>query len=396
MASNPINFNAGRPVADAKYFNTLGQTPGSTSQNPGMATSTTNPLSQSAVGPLSALDNSDYNFNGLQYPKDLATSTKRGHWINFYINVATKSIEQGIGLSSMTSYSSGAGLGIVQGFTSTTTNAQGVSTTTVNGGLTGRTGINQAAAYPNPTGVNPINGAQQSFSVRQTKRINQAISLYMPETVNVTYNANWQSESLTEASGALGKFGSLGGSISEAIMGTYNSNKTASGLSGQIAESLAGVLGKSGLTGPGAVDFALFSQGYALNPQLEVLFKGTEMRTFQFDFMFSPKDEGECQAALDIIKTLRFHQAPEVNTGSVGRFFIPPSEFDIDFMVNGSKNPNINQIGTCVLTGMNVDYAPNGPSFFGNKPGMPTSMRLTLQFMETEIVTKNLVKDQNY
>jgi len=115
------------------------------------------------------------------------------------------------------------------------------------------------------------------------------------------------------------------------------------------------------------------------------------MRTFQFDFLFSPHDSEESRNILKIIETFKFHQAPELNAGSMGRYFVPPSEFDIDFLFDGKKNKNIHQIGTCVLQNMNVDYAPNGWSTFSD--GMPTQIRMTLQFMETEIVTKQRVME---
>jgi hypothetical protein len=43
---------------------------------------------------------------------------------------------------------------------------------------------------------------------------------------------------------------------------------------------------------------------------------------------------------------------------------------------------------------MNVDYAPFGWSTF--EDGSPTNIRMTLQFMETEIVTKQRVREDNY
>jgi hypothetical protein len=110
--------------------------------------------------------------------------------------------------------------------------------------------------------------------------------------------------------------------------------------------------------------------------------------------MFAPFDESEATNVLEIIKTFKFHQAPEVNTSGMGRYFVPPSEFDIDFLFDGQKNPHVHQIGTCVLTGLNVDYSPNGWSTFTN--GMPTNIKLSLQFMETEIVTKQRVDKDNY
>jgi hypothetical protein len=102
----------------------------------------------------------------------------------------------------------------------------------------------------------------------------------------------------------------------------------------------------------------------------------------------------------DIIKKLRFHQAPEIETrfGS-GFFMLPPSEFDISFYYNGRINPNIPEISTCVLTSIDIDYAPNGFSayevpgqnaFLGGT-GMPVAIKLSLEFKETEILTKSSI-----
>lgn len=316
-------------------------------------------------GPLAYLYTSSYDFNNLFYPRNLGDNP-RGHYMIFYINVASNSkyiqgdAYKGAGQG-------GSDIGII-----------------ASGGRTATNQANQAASMPGGT-----QNGMDALTTRKTRRIQQAIALYMPETVNVQYNSSWQSESLTDALGALGKYGTAAVQAKDKMF----TNKTTSGMSGSVAEILGG-LAEGSIAGNGATDFALFTQGYAINPQLEVLFKGTEMRTFQFDFLFSPFDENEAQNILNIIKAFKFHQAPEVNTDSVGRFFVPPSEFDIDFLVNGQINDKIHQIGTVVLQNLNVDYSPNGWSTFPN--GMPTQIRMNLQFMETEIVTKQRVAKDNY
>ena len=318
-----------------------------------------------AGSPLAPLYSNPYDFSSLSYPRDLGASN-RGHWIQIYINVAEN-----------TSYASRDSNGQIVGYN------VGNSTVGVvqNGGRTATNQAQQTGSMLSGTGA-----VQSALTVRKTKRISQAIALYMPETVNVQYNANWQSESLTDALGAVGFYGSM-------LDDMTNANRSVSGITGQVSEKASQILNSIGATN-NITDFAIFSQGLALNPQLEVLFKGTDMRHFQFDFLFSPYDAKESAHVVYIIKTLKFHQAPEVITGSSGRFFVPPSEFDIDFIFEGEINPNIHQIGTCVLTNMNVDYAPNGWSTFSD--GMPTHIRLTLQFMETEIVTKERVAKDNY
>ena len=317
---------------------------------------------QTINGPLKDLYTSTYDFSNLYYPRDLGSST-RGHYINFYINVAENTKYMGSG-----GYNVGRGQVAVLD----------------SGGRTAINQSNQAQAAPLGTQT-----ATSTLTVRKTKRITQAIALYMPESINVSYNAEWQSDSLTDALGDLGKYGSMGANILQKL--NPFSNKSSSGISAQLAEVAAE---KSGIGGAGAKDFAVFATGFAANPQLEVLFKGTQMRTFSFDFLFAPYDPNEAQNVLNIIKTLRFHQAPEVVAATAGRFFVPPSEFDIDFLFNGQINKNIHQIGTVVLQSMTVDYSPNGWSTFNN--GMPTHIRMNLQFTETEIVTKQRVAQDNY
>ena len=99
----------------------------------------------------------------------------------------------------------------------------------------------------------------------------------------------------------------------------------------------------------------------------------------------------------NIIERLRFHQAPDLVEKSSVSLLVPPSEFDIRFYYAGSINPNIDSIGNCVLTSIDVNYAPNGfqsyempgegsPSWGGT--GMPVAIQLTLGFQETTYLTK--------
>jgi hypothetical protein len=131
-----------------------------------------------------------------------------------------------------------------------------------------------------------------------------------------------------------------------------------------------------------------------------MIYKSPNFRTFQFDFTFYPRDEREALEVQRILERLRFHQAPEIfkanGTESSG-FLVPPSEFDIKFYYAGGENPNIPQIATCVLTTIDINYAPNGFSAYEvpgeNKPslgrtGMPVAIQATLQFQETTYLTK--------
>jgi hypothetical protein len=130
---------------------------------------------------------------------------------------------------------------------------------------------------------------------------------------------------------------------------------------------------------------------------LELIYKSPSFRTFQFDFMFYPRDEREALEVQKIIERFRFHQAPEIVKDAQG-FLIPPSQFDIKFYYGGVQNPNIPSIATCILSTIDVNYAPNGWTAFEvpgeNAPavgrtGMPVSIQVTLQFQETTYLTKS-------
>lgn len=321
-------------------------------------------------GPLASLFADGYDFTNRFYPRNLG-SEARGHYINFYINVAEKS-----------QYLS-----------------EGRYTLAGGSGRTAANQANQAQALGAGVANNALGTAagqvQSILTTRKTKRITEAIALYMPETLNVQYGADWQSESLTDA---LGKYIAMGQQAASAVDSAQKAfeNKSFRTLASDpgIAEAVGTAAEGTGILGPGATSFLLYAGGNAVNPQLQVLFKGTNMREFQFDFLFAPFSPEEAENVMKIIKTFKFHQAPEVNTAGMGRYFIPPSEFDIDFLLNGQINTKVHQIGTCVLTNMNIDYAPNGWSTFGD--GTPTHIKLTLQFMETEIVTKQRVDKDNY
>jgi hypothetical protein len=151
---------------------------------------------------------------------------------------------------------------------------------------------------------------------------------------------------------------------------------------------------------------ALFTAvtGVVQNPMLEIIYSSPELRAFRFDFMFYPRDEFEGRAVQNIIDKFQFHQAPEILKESNGFFLIPPSEFDIKFYYNGKENLNIPTISTCVLESIDLDYAPNGfaayevpgqlhPTIGGT--GMPVGIRMSLQFRETEYMTKSNFYSEN-
>jgi hypothetical protein len=132
---------------------------------------------------------------------------------------------------------------------------------------------------------------------------------------------------------------------------------------------------------------------------IELIYSSPQLRTFQFEFFFYARSEKEAYDVQKIIDRFRFHQSPELQGGldSQMGLLIPPSEFDIKFFYAGRQNPNIPPIGTCVLTQIQVNFAPKGWTAYESigeniaalgRTGMPVAIQMTLQFKETTIITK--------
>jgi hypothetical protein len=294
-------------------------------------------------GPLSALYNIE-TFPNLQYPRDLGNMA---HAIKFYIFLPD---------TGDSAYSN-----------------ETIAGTVLNTSLNAVTGQRTTEIATDDNSI---------FSGSKIQ-MDSTITLYMPDTLNTNLSASYQEDSLTayQKQGLTGLFGALG-------------DRNKAGQKGIISKIAGGVAGAA--AGIGNIEFQ--TKGYAINPQVQVLFQTVGLRNFQYDFLFTPHDQEEATQVQQIISAFRFHAAPEIG-GVLGQaegggpqtnlFFIRPSTFQIEYLFNGNKNPYLNQIGECVLENVTVDYAPNGFVTFND--GSPVQTRLTLQFKEIEIVDKNKI-----
>lgn len=221
----------------------------------------------------------------------------------------------------------------------------------------------------------------KNFSLkRNVEQLRLGIAMFMPDGINTSYDNEYEALSVTATLGAVG-FGaqalaSKGGAVDET--------------NAFIAEAAASVLGRiagnEDLTKLGV--FA--TTGRVINPQLEMLYTSPILRKFTFDFRMIPRNARESEAIAAIIKNLKFFASPTIPDNSTGRYFIPPAQFEIEFY-DGKNNLNdfLFKTKKCVLSGINVDYSPNGFATFRN--GAPVETRLQLTFQETVIIDRTAV-----
>lgn len=133
--------------------------------------------------------------------------------------------------------------------------------------------------------------------------------------------------------------------------------------------------------------------GYAINPGVQILYRSTKLRQFQFTFLMSPVSQDESRSMENIIKTLRYYAAPELTGG--GLAFRTPAEFQIKFYNKGQENPHIPMIRRCVLNRIDVDFTPLNGEWTTFTNGYPVSCIMSLLFQEMEIIHRDFIAGGN-
>ena len=166
--------------------------------------------------------------------------------------------------------------------------------------------------------------------VNQTKA---TISLYMPDSLQMQYSHDWTQVSLTEMFGR-------GASFAGAALADWMKVKEAGSAGDKTA--FANLYGKGmatevagGLLGGDAGSLIGNILGTVPNPQLQMLYKGTELREFQFQFKFTPASKKEAIEVEKIIETLQYYSAPQLLGTAAHQYLAPPQLFKINFLFVG-------------------------------------------------------------
>lgn len=301
-------------------------------------------------GPLGSLFSNIFQTNTLQYPRDLQSMT-RGHVVHFAIRETQPVNFQELGSNVLSSYNSSASLEEnAQNLFSSIKSAAGTIFNAATNNLITSTGLN--------------------FQPKREKIVGN-VYLYMPDTVNFQYNATYNDTSVLEmGQKALHGLGSGKNNVLQNTLGDRALSAINAG------SNIIAAFGQGGLQ----------KLGYAVNPQMQLLFQGINFREYQMAFIFTPYSQQETEQVKKIIQMFRENAAPRIVTEAAGMFFVPPSSFTLDFLHNGQTNPYITKVTESVLTSVDVNYSPNG--FSAHDDGSPVQIQMILQFKEIELVDK--------
>jgi len=242
-----------------------------------------------------------------------------------------------------------------------------------------------------------------------TTRMAQAITLYMPPSVKVSYKSNYKNSEIGVLAGGSGDI------IESFARGTGDWSTIS-----KLALTTAGAAGTASAEtlAPGSATLAQLSVGAIIGSKMEVLFTDVGRRSFSYSFNFIPKSEDESRVVYDIVQTFKEHMLPEHmsalwadaggsaarNRGyeglkfSKGRLLKMPDTFDIFYFYHSNENPFLNRISTCYLTSLDVDYGGEKyvtyePTTLNGQSGPPPQRtNISLAFTEIETITRERAK----
>ena len=222
-----------------------------------------------------------------------------------------------------------------------------------------------------------------------TVKMDTAITLYMPPSVQVSYNATYTDTEI----GAAAAVGAQ--AFNDVVSGkglgeTVNKSLKTLGPEigdGMIRKALGAIDMIPGLEG--AMEVVEMQRGFIKTPRLELAFKGIPKRSFQYDFKMIPKSAEEAEEIQKIIKGFKLNMLPEMVDGGANRLTMP-NTFDIQYMYNGGENSYLHKISTCVLETMNVTYGGDRyKTFEANANGAPpVEVSISLAFKEMDLITR--------
>ena len=118
--------------------------------------------------------------------------------------------------------------------------------------------------------------------------------------------------------------------------------------------------------------------GALINPNVELLFNSPMLRTFQFQFNLSPRNQKEGQTVKQIIRT--FKQASAPRKTAKGYFLRTPLIWQISYLNNAY---NLNRFKECAMTSFQTDYTPNG-NYSRLRDGTMSQYKITMAFSELD------------
>lgn len=208
-----------------------------------------------------------------------------------------------------------------------------------------------------------------SFDTRKrmefSKRTLGHMTLPIPDGVSDANRVNFGNGNLSPAQAifadvASAAFLGTGDRVTKKLSRLVNSEKFETD---QIKKSI-GALVAGNVLSVNSDEFIARTEGQIFNNNLELLFQGPTLRSFNFQYKFSPRDESEIKQVGKIIRA--FKQSSAVQKSKTGLFLVTPNTYKLEFKKGGrtlgtsNRHRFLPRMKECALLGVNVNYMPEG------------------------------------
>ena len=161
-----------------------------------------------------------------------------------------------------------------------------------------------------------------------TKRLDTAIAMYMPASVQVTYGTKYDDE-------AIGGLAAAAASIYQATAGATSFGDALKGQLGNIAEDVKkkglkvvlDIADGAGITG--ARNAFEITTGAVIADRMELAFKNVDRRSFQYSFKMIPRNSREAEEIRKIVFAFKSNMLPEMLEGRNRDTLPVPNTFNI-------------------------------------------------------------------
>ena len=269
------------------------------------------------------------------------------------------------------------------------------------------------ATATDPDNIASAYGVQRSSPYR--KKLGAGLMLPMPNNMIDGNARKWEEDNINnQALDAVrasmsngmsqiiaGKIG-LGGlqAFLKDTMATLRSATQQSGRQELFANEISQLVGDMGYD-VSADTILSRTAGVIANANTELLFAGVSLRSFEFNWLMSPRDIREAAQVRMIIRALKQWSAPRklkklvsgktgadaAGTGQAGGptyFLGTPNIFRLRYLTAGNKDIlGVNKFKPCALTDINLNYTPEG-MWMAYQGGQPVSVQMSLKFNELE------------
>ena len=244
----------------------------------------------------------------------------------------------------------------------------------------------------------------------------QNIMLPMPQDLSNELNQQWQGKQFTATGrAAVAAMAAANFSLASEVVANVTGNAKAlqTALTASVLNNIPGVGGNIDFN-----DVSGSTRGIVINPNAELLYDSPEMREVGMIFKLVPQNKDESIIIKNIIRTFRAASMPRWGGNGLGAELISGNKeisafnkdgsrktaagdaFDIGsednwiqvpdlckftFMSGGEHNPYIIQFKPCAISGVEVNYTPEG-TYSTYSDGAPAAVELRLNFMETKLV----------